>query len=243
MGWMHDVLKYASNDPIYRRYVHNNITFSLLYAFSENFVLPFSHDEVVYGKGSLVNKMPGDFWQRCANLRALIGFMYGHPGKKLLFMGSEFGQPGEWNHDRSLDWHLLEDPAHEGIRRFVRDLNAVYLRERSLHELDFDPAGFQWIDCNDTDNSVVSFIRRAKNPDDFTVSVLNFTPVVRQGYQVGVPVGGRYLELVNSDSELYGGSNIGNGGGVDALDVAAHGHSHSLRLTLPPLALLLLKPV
>jgi 1,4-alpha-glucan branching enzyme len=241
MGWMHDILKYASQDPVYRRYAHNNITFSLLYAFSENFVLPFSHDEVVHGKGSLIGKLPGDLWQKCATLRALHGYMYGHPGKKLLFMGGEFGQFREWSHDRSLDWHLLEDPLHQGLQRFVQDLNALYARERSLHEVDHDPAGFQWIDCNDSDNSVVSFVRRARDPGDFTVIVLNFTPVVRYGYQVGVPVGGAYVELLNSDSGVYGGSNVGNYGRVDAAPVEAHGYPASLQLTLPPLAFLLLK--
>jgi 1,4-alpha-glucan branching enzyme len=242
MGWMHDMLEYAGKDPIHRRYEHRHLTFSMLYAFSENFILPFSHDEVVHGKRSMLDRMPGDVWQKCANLRALYGYMYAHPGKKLLFMGGEFGQWREWSHDRSLDWHLLEEPAHVGIRRLVRDLNVVYQRERALHEVDFDPAGFQWIDCNDNENSVVSFIRRAKDPHDFLVVVLNFTPVPRYGYQVGVPASGLYREMINSDAEIYGGSNLGNAGAVQADQIQAHGHSFSLRLTLPPLSCLILKP-
>ncbi len=241
MGWMHDILEYIAQDPVHRRWHHNKITFSMLYAFTENFVLPFSHDEVVYGKRSMLDKMPGDAWQKHATLRALYGYMFAHPGKKLMFMGSEFGQWREWNHDASLDWHLLDGPMHAGLRRWVRDLNQVYQRERSLHEVDFDGAGFSWIDCNDNENSVVSLLRRARNPQDFTVLLANFTPLPREEYRVGVPDGGWYREVLNSDAEMYGGSNMGNGGGVMATDEPAHGFGHTLSLTVPPLGFLLLK--
>ncbi|HEX2444636.1 MAG TPA: 1,4-alpha-glucan branching protein GlgB [Vicinamibacterales bacterium] len=243
MGWMHDMLAYVSMDPVYRRWEHKLITFSLLYAFSENFILPFSHDEVVHGKRSMIAKIPGDAWQKAATLRALYGYMYAHPGKKLMFMGSEFGQRREWNHDGSLDWHLLSDDRgiHAGIKRFVNDLNVVYQRERSLHEVDFDPAGFQWIDCNDNENSVISLLRRARDPRDFTVALVNFTPIVRSGYRIGVPAGGRYTEILNSDAESYGGSNVGNMGGVEAEPLPSHGCEWSLSLTLPPLGFLLLR--
>jgi 1,4-alpha-glucan branching enzyme len=241
MGWMNDILEYVHQDPIYRRYHHRHLTFSLLYAFTENFILPFSHDEVVHGKGSMFGKIPGDDWQKAATLRALYGFMYTHPGKKLMFMGSEFGQGREWNYDASLDWHLLDEPLHNGIQRFVQDLNRVYAAQPSLYECDFEGRGFEWIDCNDNDNSVVSFVRRATNPDDFVVSILNFTPVPREGYLVGVPREGSYTELINSDAEMYGGSNVGNGGVAFTEPIPAHGQAHSLRLTLPPLACLVLK--
>jgi 1,4-alpha-glucan branching enzyme len=239
---MNDILEYIRKDPIHRRWEHRHLTFALLYAFSENFILPFSHDEVVHGKGSLFAKVPGDDWQKAATLRALYGFMYSHPGKKLMFMGCEFGQGREWNYDASLDWHLLDLPLHSGLSRFVQDLNRAYALEPALHEVDFDPAGFEWIDCNDSENSVASFIRRARNRDDFLVVVLNFTPVPRAGYRIGVPVAGAYRELLNSDAELYAGSNVGNGGIVFSDDIPAHGHPSSLRLTLPPLGFLLLKP-
>jgi 1,4-alpha-glucan branching enzyme len=242
MGWMNDILEYVTHDPIHRRWDHWHLTFSLLYAFTENFILPFSHDEVVHGKRSMLGKIPGDDWQKAATLRALYGFMYAHPGKKLMFMGAEFGQGREWNYDQSLDWHLLEKPLHAGLKRFVQDLNRVYAQEPALHEVDFDPAGFQWIDCNDNENSVVSLIRRAKDPHDFVVAILNFTPVPRDGYRVGVPAGGAYTELLNSDAEVYAGSNQGNAGVVFTEPLAAHGHAHSLRLNLPPLGFLLLKP-
>jgi 1,4-alpha-glucan branching enzyme len=241
MGWMHDVLEYMRQDPVHRRWHHNQITFSMLYAYHENFILPFSHDEVVHGKGSMLGRMPGDLWQKCANLRALYGFHYGHPGKKLLFMGGEFGQLAEWNHDTSLDWHLLAEPHHAGIRRFVIDLNHMYRTEPSLHELDFDPAGFQWIDCTDHEHSVVSFLRRARDAGDFMVIVLNFTPVPRRDYRIGVPEPGRYRELLNSDAAVYGGSNLGNGGWVDTEPTEAHGYSQSVSLLLPPLSCLFLK--
>jgi 1,4-alpha-glucan branching enzyme len=215
----------------------------MLYAFTENFILPFSHDEVVHGKGSMFGKIPGDDWQKAATLRALYGFMYAHPGKKLMFMGGEFGQGREWNHDDSLDWALAETPLHAGLKRYVRDLNRVYASEPSLYEVDFDFSGFQWIDCNDSENSVVSLIRRGKRADDLLVAVLNFTPVPRERYRVGVPESAAYTELVNSDAAFYGGSNVGNGGAVAVDAIPAHGYHHSISLRLPPLGFLLLKPV
>jgi 1,4-alpha-glucan branching enzyme len=241
MGWMHDMLHYVKEDPVHRRWHHGQITFSMLYAFTENFVLPFSHDEVVHGKRSLLDKMPGDLWQKHATLRALLGYMFGHPGKKLLFMGAEIGQWHEWNVETSLDWHLLDNHEHAGLKRWVQDLNQTYQRERSLHEVDFHPAGFSWIDCNDNENSVVSMIRRAKDPQDFTVMAVNFTPVPRPLYRIGVPEAGWYRELLNSDGEIYGGTNMGNGGGVMAEGIADHGFSHSLSLTVPPLGFVMLK--
>ena len=241
MGWMNDILEYVRQDPVHRRWHHRHVTFSLLYAFSENFVLPFSHDEVVHGKGSMFGKVPGDDWQKAATLRALYGFMYSHPGKKLMFMGCEFGQGREWNYDHSLDWHLLDRPLHGGLRQYVSDLNRVYGSEPALHELDFDPAGFQWIDCNDNENSVVSYLRRAKQ-GELVVAIVNFTPVPRDGYRIGVPSAGAFNELVNSDSEIYGGGNLGNQGVVFSEPVPSHGHEQSLRLNLPPLGFLLLKP-
>jgi len=241
MGWMHDILTYASRDPIYRRWEHQHLTFSLLYAWTENFILPFSHDEVVHGKGSLMQRMPGDPWQKAANLRALFTFMYTHPGKKLLFMGSELGQWREWDHDGSLDWHLLDQPRHRGLQRYVADLNRLYVSEPALHEVDFEPSGFDWIDCSDFESSVVAFIRRARRLDDWVVVVMNWTPVVRRGYRVGVPEPGFYHEVLNSDAEVYGGGNVGNEGGRHAEPLPAHGRPFSLPLTLPPLAGLVLK--
>jgi 1,4-alpha-glucan branching enzyme len=242
MGWMNDILEYVRKDPIYRRWDHSHLTFSLLYAFTENFILPFSHDEVVHGKGSMLAKIPGDDWQKAATLRALYGFMYAHPGKKLLFMGCEFGQGREWNYDHSLDWHLLERPVHAGLQQFVKDLNRTYRAERALHDCDFESAGFQWIDCNDNENSVVSLIRRTKDGHEFVAAILNFTPVPRDGYRIGVPAPGGYAEVLNSDSEVYAGTNRGNAGIVFTEPIAAHGHEQSLRLNLPPLGFLLLKP-
>jgi 1,4-alpha-glucan branching enzyme len=240
---MHDVLDYMSRDPVHRKYHHNRLTFGLLYAFTENFILPLSHDEVVHGKGSLLQKMPGDEWQRFANLRTLYGFMYGHPGKKLLFMGGEFAQSREWNHDRSLDWHLLDaGPFHRGVQRLVRDLNHLYCAEPALHELDFDAAGFQWIDCSDWEQSILAFLRRARVPADFVVVVCNFTPVVRHGYRVGVPREAFYQEVLNTDAAAYGGGNAGNAGGVRSEPTPAQGQPHSIAITLPPLAVLFLKP-
>ena len=241
MGWMHDMLAYMREDPVNRRWHHGQITFSMLYAFTENFVLPFSHDEVVYGKRSMLEKMPGDPWQKHASLRALYGYLFAHPGKKLMFMGAEFGQRNEWNHDTSLEWAELEQPMNQGLQRWVRDLNAIYRQERSLHEVDFDGRGFAWIDCHDADHSVVSLVRRARDEGDFTVAVANFTPVPRAGYVVGVPEPGWYREVLNSDAGIYGGSNVGNSGGVPADGPPAHGHPHSIRVALPPLGFLLLK--
>jgi 1,4-alpha-glucan branching enzyme len=241
MGWMHDMLQYTHEDPVHRRWHHNLITFSMLYAFTENFILPFSHDEVVHGKGAMLDKMPGDAWQKRATLRTLYAYMFGHPGKKLMFMGSEFGQWREWNHDRSLDWHLLDDPAHASLRRFVQDLNALHQAEPALHECDFDPGGFRWIDCNDNENSVLSMARFARDRRDCIVMALNFTPVPRPEYRIGVPEPGWYVELLNSDSHVYGGSNVGNTGGVASEPVPAHGFEHSLRLMVPPLGALFLK--
>jgi 1,4-alpha-glucan branching enzyme len=242
MGWMNDTLAYIKQDPVYRRYHHRLLTFSLMYAFSENYILPFSHDEVVHMKGSMIGKAPSDDWQKAATLRAVYGYMYSHPGKKLMFMGGEFGQRREWNYDTSLDWHLLEQPLHAGVKRFVADLNHVYTTERALHEVDTRPEGFRWIDCNDSDNSVVAMLRSAADPDDFLVCVFNFTPQPRHGYVFGVPRAGTYTELLNSDAETYGGSNVGNNGQVTTEPAASHGYPDSVRLTLPPLACLMLKP-
>jgi 1,4-alpha-glucan branching enzyme len=242
MGWMNDILEYVGKDAIHRRWDHFHLTFSLLYAFTENFILPFSHDEVVHGKRSMFGKIPGDDWQKAATLRTLYGFMYTHPGKKLMFMGAELGQGREWNYDQSLDWHLLDEPLHAGIRRYVQDLNRIYTAHRALYEVDFEPAGFQWIDCNDNENSVVSFIRRSRDGRECLVAVLNFTPVPRDGYRIGVPAAGPYTELLNSDAALYCGSNMGNAGIVYTEPIASHGHPQSLKLTLPPLGCLILKP-
>jgi 1,4-alpha-glucan branching enzyme len=241
MGWMHDMLDYARQDPVHRRWHHNRVTFSGLYMHTENFILPFSHDEVVHGKRAMLDKMPGDVWQKHATLRTLFGYMFAHPGKKLLFMGSEFGQWREWSPDRSVDWHLLDDPLHAGLRRYVQALQWHYRAEPPLYEVDFAPAGFAWIDCNDNENSVVSILRYARDRNDFIAAVFNFTPVVRHEYRIGVPAPGFYAELMNSDAGVYGGSNIGNEGGVSTEPVAAHGFEQSLRLTVPPLAALYLK--
>jgi 1,4-alpha-glucan branching enzyme len=242
MGWMHDVLSYMSQDPVYRNYHHNEITFSLVYAFAENFVLPFSHDEVVYGKGSMIRKMPGDDWQKFANLRLLYGFMFGHPGKKLLFMGDEFGQWSEWNHDASLEWNLLEHPSHAGLKRWVRDLNTLYRGEPLLHTMDFNSAGFEWVDCKDFQRSIISFLRRGQNSNDQLLFVCNFTPVVRQNYRVGVPLEGHWKEILNSDAPLYGGSGQGNFGGLSTVPLPIHGRPFSLNMTLPPLGIVIFRP-
>ncbi len=243
MGWMHDTLAYFAKDPVHRKYHHNQLTFGIWYAFYENFVLPFSHDEVVHGKGSLIGRMPGDDWQKFANLRALLGYMFGHPGKKLLFMGGEFGQWREWNHDASLDWHLLGYPPHQGIQKWVRDLNHLYRSQPALYEQDFDRAGFQWVDCNDWENSTLSFLRWSRTTDEVVLVVCNLTPVVRSAYRIGVPRAGCWRELLNSDGDDYGGSGQGNLGSVQAATVEAHGRPYSLRLTLPPLSTLFLKSV
>ena len=239
MGWMHDSLQYMSEDPINRKYHHDEITFSLVYAFNENFALPLSHDEVVHGKRSLIDKMPGDEWQKFANLRAYYGFMYTHPGKQLLFMGGELGQRREWNHDASLDWHLLEETPHRGVRSLVKDLNALYSATPALYEVDFEPAGFGWIEGGDMENSMVSFLRRGNK--DLAIVVCNFTPVVRHGYRIGVPEGGTYEEALNTDDTRYGGSGVGNSGGVSVEKVPSHGQPYSVSLTLPPLATMILK--
>ncbi|HKO05652.1 MAG TPA: 1,4-alpha-glucan branching protein GlgB [Candidatus Acidoferrales bacterium] len=242
MGWMNDILKYFRQDPIYRKFHHNQITFSMMYAFSENFLLPFSHDEVVHMKGSMIGKMPGDDWQKFANLRALYAYHCGHPGKKLLFMGGEFGQWREWDEKRSLDWDLVAHERHASLQRLVRDLNSLYQREPALHEVEYDWTGFEWMDCNDGDNSVLSFVRRAKDPADFLLCVCNFTPVVRHGHRVPAPAAGFYSEILNTDAEIYGGSNAGNMGGVEAVSEPYLGKACSLLLTLPPLAVIFFKP-
>jgi 1,4-alpha-glucan branching enzyme len=242
LGWMHDTLDYLAQDPIERKDHHNRLTFRMLYAFSESFVLPLSHDEVVYGKRSLLNKMPGDDWQRFANLRLLFGYMFAQPGKKLMFMGDEFGQWNEWNHDTSLDWHLLGQPAHSGLRRWVRDLNTTYRAIPALHELDCHPDGFSWIDCNDVGQSVLCLLRKARSTDDPVVVVCNFTPVPRHNYRVGVPRAGAWQEILNSDAAMYGGSGQGNIGEVRTSPVSWHGQPQSLNLTLPPLAMIAFRP-
>jgi len=241
MGWMNDTLKYFSADPIHRKFEHNKLTFSLLYAFSENFLLPFSHDEVVHGKNSLLHKMPGDMWQQFANLRLLYAYQYAHPGKKLLFMGQEIAQRREWSEARSLDWHLLQWDSHRGIQRLLTDLNHLYATEPALHQVDFEWQGFEWLDANDADDSVLSFIRRGKKPEDLVLVVVNATPVVREGYLVGAPQSGYYKEIFNSDAGFYGGSNAGNQGGQEAAPSPCQGRPQSLCLTLPPLAAVFFK--
>jgi 1,4-alpha-glucan branching enzyme len=241
MGWMHDTLVYMSKDPIHRKYHHNQLTFRMLYAFHENFILPLSHDEVVHGKGSLLAKMPGDDWQKFANLRLLLSYMYAQPGKKLLFMGGEFGQWNEWYHEVSLDWHLLEYPFHSGVKRLVKDLNKLYRDEPTFHELDFHPDGFEWIDCSDSQGSILNLLRKGRSTSDMVLVALNFTPVPRLNYRVGVPRKGYWRELLNSDSMEYGGSGHGNLGGVEASPISFHGRPYSLTLTLPPLGAVFLK--
>jgi 1,4-alpha-glucan branching enzyme len=241
MGWMHDTLDYLANDPILRKFNHNKITFRSMYAFNENFVLALSHDEVVHAKGSLVNKMPGNAWQKLANLRLLYGNMFAQPGKKLLFMGSELAQGREWNHDAELSWELLDDPAHAGIARWLTDLNRLYRDDPAMHELDCEPGGFGWIDGSNADQSVIAFLRRGRPPAEPIAIVFNFTPVLREPYEIGVPGGGYWRELLNSDAPEYGGSGEGNRGGVEASPKPLHGKSHSVSLTLPPLGVLFLK--
>jgi 1,4-alpha-glucan branching enzyme len=242
MGWMHDTLAYFQQDPVYRRWHHHELTFSLVYAFTENFILPLSHDEVVHGKGSLIDKMPGDWWQKRANLRALYAYMWAHPGKKLLFMGQEFAQPSEWSHERSLDWHLLENPDHVGIQRLVRDLNHAYKDEPALWELDFDPTGFYWIEANDAENNVVAFARRDTDNDRVVVVVANLAPTPRHGYRLGLPRSGRWREALNTDSSFYGGTDTGNYGGVVAEPLGWHSQPFSAELSLPPLGVLWMVP-
>jgi 1,4-alpha-glucan branching enzyme len=242
MGWMHDTLAYISQEPVHRRWHHNEMTFSLLYAYSENFVLPLSHDEVVHGKGSMLAKIPGDAWQKFATLRLLYAYMFGHPGKKLLFQGLDFGQGDEWNESKSIDWHLLQYPLQSGLHRCVEDLNRVYRSQPALYQVDFDWHGFDWLESHDNENSVFAFLRHALDPNDMLAVVCNFTPVPRYDYRVGVPTGGPWREVLNTDSSVYAGGNIGNGGVVWALDEPWAGQPHSLRLTLPPLAAVYLKP-
>jgi len=241
MGWMHDTLNYMAQDPVHRKHHHDQLTFSIWYAFDENFVLPLSHDEVVHGKGALIGKMPGEGWQQFANLRLLYGYMWAHPGKKLLFMGGEFGQRREWQHEESLEWHVLEHDPHRGVQRWVGDLNRAYRAEPALYERECERPGFEWIDHLDRDNSVLSFLRRGRSVQDVMLVVCNFTPVVREGYTVGVPRGGFWPEVLNSDAACYGGSGMGNMGGVEAQREPSHGRDWSLRLILPPLATLWLK--
>ena len=242
MGWMHDTLQYFQTDPVLRKYRHNMLMFSLCYAFTENFVLPLSHDEVTHGKGSLIGKMHGDEWQQFANLRLLFGYMWGHPGKKLLFMGGEFGQRREWQHDESLEWHVLQYPLHAGVQQWVRDLNCFYRASPALYELDFSADGFQWVDCNDSEASVLAFLRKDRGGSAPVLVVCNFTPVPRNNYRLGVPRAGRWLECLNSDAQIYGGSGQGNLGVLETAPLPAHGHFQSLSLTLPPLGALFLKP-
>jgi 1,4-alpha-glucan branching enzyme len=241
MGWMNDTLSYISRDPVHRKYHHQDLTFRMLYAFTENFMLPLSHDEVVHGKGALLGKMPGDDWQKFANLRGLLGYMYTQPGKKLLFMGGDIGQWAEWHHDHSVEWHLLEFAPHRGLQRWVRDLNTLYRGEPALHRLDCDPGGFEWIDCHDADGSTLSYIRRGHPADGVMAVACNFTPVPRRQYRIGVPHGGYWREVLNSDAEIYGGSGMGNAGGVEADADATHGRPCTLTVTLPPLAMVVFK--
>jgi 1,4-alpha-glucan branching enzyme len=242
MGWMNDTLRYFRKDPIHRMYHHDELTFSLIYAFHENFVLPLSHDEVVHGKGSLMDQVPGDLWQKFANMRLLLSYMWTHPGKKLLFMGCDFGQWNEWNYDESLQWHLLQWESHQGLKKMVADVNRLMRREPALHEVDFDYTGFEWVDCHNWQSSVLVYLRKAKDPADFLIVACNFTPVPRGGYLLGVPERCWYEEVYNSDSKFYGGSNMGNGPGIMATDRMAHGRPHSVEITLPPLAVIVLKP-
>jgi 1,4-alpha-glucan branching enzyme len=241
MGWMHDTLEYFTRDPIHRRFHQGNLTFRMLYAFHENFVLPLSHDEVVHGKGSLLSKMPGSGFEQFANLRVLLGYMYAQPAKKLLFMGAEIAQRAEWNHDQSLDWHLLQYPSHFGILRWVEDLNRLYRQEAALHQLDCDPSGFEWVDCNDAENSVLSLLRKSRSDREVMLVVCNFTPVPRLNYRLGVPRDGFWRECLNSDAPTYWGRGFGNLGGVEAAPLPAHGRPHSVTLTLPPLGAVFLK--
>ena len=241
MGWMHDTLEYFKKEPLFRKHHHNQLTFSLLYAFNENFILSISHDEVVHGKGSLYGKMPGDEWQKHANLRLLLGYMFAHPGKKLLFMGCDFGQWGEWNHDGSLDWNALDFGHHSGVQSWMRDLNHLYRGEPALYEVDFSPEGFEWIDTQDWESSILAFLRKGRDEKEKVLIVCNFTPVPRVNYRVGVPKAGYWKELLNSDATTYGGSGHGNMGGTEAAPVGAHGRHYSITLTLPPLSVVFLK--
>jgi 1,4-alpha-glucan branching enzyme len=241
MGWMNDTLRYMRQDPIHRRFHHDELTFSLIYAFTENFTLPLSHDEVVHGKHSLLDQMPGDIWQKFANLRLLYSYMWSHPGKKLLFMGSDFGQWNEWNCDSELQWDLLQWDTHRGVQKMVADLNALYRREPALYQVDFEGGGFEWVDCHNSADSILVYLRKARDPNDFLLVCSNFTPVVRQAYPVGVPVGGWYQEVFNSDSGHYGGSNVGNFPGRMASQPGHHMRPHQIQVTMPPLATVIFK--
>jgi len=241
MGWMHDTLDYFSKDPVYRRYHQGEITFSMMYAFSEKFMLPLSHDEVVHGKGSLLQKMSGDEWQRFANMRTLYAYMYAHPGAKLLFMGSEMGQSSEWNHDSSLDWHLLQYGYHQGIQEELRELNAIYKQEPALYAYSFEQRGFEWVDYNDAHNSVISFLRNGENPEDTLLVVCNFTPAMHEHYRLGVPLAGQWVQVFNSDDSRYGGSNQHNEQPVQSLPEPFHGREQSVTLKLPPLSVVYFK--
>ncbi len=242
MGWMHDTLQHFRREPVHRRYHHGELTFRQVYAFSENFVLPLSHDEVVHGKGSLLGKMPGDDWQRFANLRLLLGYQWAQAGKKLLFMGGELAQRSEWDHDASVEWSLRDDPRHEGVLRWVRDLNAMYAREPALHAYDVDPRGFEWIDATDAEGGILTFLRRGPERDDAVAVALNLTPMPHEAYRIGLPAGGSWREALNSDASAYAGSGMGNLGGVEAEAVAWNGWEHSARIVLPPLACVFLRP-
>ncbi|MCK5268376.1 MAG: alpha amylase C-terminal domain-containing protein, partial [Spirochaetes bacterium] len=242
MGWMNDFLRYISKEPIHRKYHHNDLTFGLIYAFHENFVLVFSHDEVVHGKKSMLDKMPGDRWQKFANLRLAFGYMFAHPGKKLMFQGAEFGQWSEWDESKSIDWHLLEWDDHQQLANYIENLNRVYKKYPAFYELDFDPGGFEWIDYYDWESSIVSFIRRGRNPDNIIVVAANFTPVPRYDYRIGVPIHTDWIEILNSDSEIYGGSNMGNEGGFYSDEVPWQDMNYSLNLTIPPLSLIIFAP-
>jgi 1,4-alpha-glucan branching enzyme len=238
MGWMHDTLVYMSKDPVHRRWHHQQMTFGLLYAFDENFVLPLSHDEVVHGKGTILGRMPGDDWQKFANLRAYYAFMWGHPGKKLLFMGQEFGQGTEWNADRSLDWHLLDTGWHKGVQTLIKDMNRLYRDEPALHQLDCDGAGFEWLESNDAEASVLAWLRKGRDGAPPVLVICNFTPTPREGYRLGLPAAGRWREILNTDAAIYGGSGIGNLGMIATEEVASHGRPFSARITVPPLGTL-----
>jgi 1,4-alpha-glucan branching enzyme len=239
---MHDMFHYFKLDPVFRKFNQNDITFSMLYAFSENFVLPISHDEVVHMKGSLIGKMPGDEWRKFANVRAFLSYMWGHPGKKLLFMGQEIGQYEEWNENVDVRWHLLQYDLHRQLQSTVRELNKLYKSEPAMYQVDFHYTGFEWIDCHDVDNSIISFVRRAEDPNDFLVFVCNFTPVPRPNYRIGVPEKCRYTEIFNSDAKAFGGSGVGNGGHVESGVFEQHNRPYSVQLSLPPLGVLILKP-
>jgi 1,4-alpha-glucan branching enzyme len=242
MGWMHDTLQYLQREPIHRRYHHGELTFRQVYAYSENFVLPLSHDEVVHGKGSLLGKMPGDVWQRFANLRLLFGYQWALAGKKLLFMGDELGQPSEWDHDASVEWHLREDPRHGGVMRWVRDLNALHRVEPALHALDADPRGFEWIDASDAEGGTLCFLRRGPSEGDVVVVALNLTPMPHERFRIGLPADGVWHEALNSDAEIYGGSGMGNLGRVEAASSPWHERPYSAQLVLPPLSCVFLRP-